>query len=124
MKLKDDHSLNVPLIKGKIQVRTIKNIHILDIESIIRCEASKNYTTIYLQNEKSILTSRTLKAFETLLPYPMFLRVHQSHLVNSNFIKQIAKQEAVLMLSDNSRIPIACRKHDLISSYLKTVPGL
>jgi two-component system LytT family response regulator len=109
---------------GKIQIRTYKKIFIIDIQDIIRCEACKNYTTIHLNNDKSIVASHTLKDFETLLPYPLFLRVHQSHLVNSKFIKQIAKQEASIMLSDHSRIPIATRKQDLITNYLKTVPGL
>lgn len=106
----------------KIQVRTLKNIYILEIENIIRCESSKNYTTIFLRNEKSILASHTLKDFETLLPYPLFIRIHQSHLVNTNFIKQISRYNASLLLADNSKIPIASRKHELIKLYLKSVP--
>lgn len=109
---------------GKIQVRTLKNIYILDVENIIRCESSRNYTIIYLRNEKSITASHTLKDFENLLPYPMFIRVHQSHLINSNFIKQITRHDAVLMLTDNSKIPMSTRKQELINSFLKSVPGI
>lgn len=109
---------------GKIQVRTSRSIYLVEIQNIVRCEACKNYTTIYLQNEKSIIASHTLKDFESLLPFPMFLRVHNSHLVNSSLIRWINLQEACMLLSDNSRVPIASRKHDLINKYLKSVPGL
>lgn len=108
----------------KIQIRTLKYIHLIDINDIVRCEAYKNYTTIYLQNEKSILASRTLKEFEKILPYPIFLRIHQSHLINSNFIKRIEKMESRICLTDHTILPISIRKHVMISKYLKTLPSI
>jgi two-component system LytT family response regulator len=109
---------------NRIQIRTLKCIYIVNIKDIIRCEANNNYTTIYLQNEKSILASRTLKEFEKLLPYPVFLRIHQSHLVNSNFIKRIEKMESRIYLNDDTILPIAFRKHHLIIQYLETLPAI
>jgi len=109
---------------NKIQVRTLDSIYIVCVKNIIRCEAYKNYTTIFLRDEKSILVSHTLKDFETLLPFPDFMRIHQSHLVNCNYIKRISKQDSCILLTDNSKIPISNRKHDLINEYLKMLPTI
>jgi two-component system LytT family response regulator len=108
----------------KIIIRTSESIYFVQKEKIIRCEADKNYTTIYQVEEKSILVSRTLKDFELLLPPPNFIRIHQSHLINVNFIKRIEKQESRIQLIDNSYVPIASRKHDLIKEYVSTIPTL
>lgn len=109
---------------NRIQIRTLESIHIIEKRNIIRCEACRNYTTIYLLNEKSILASHTLKDFEELLPYPLFLRIHQSHLVNTNYIKRIEKQEACMFLFDDTIIPIAYRKRNVLSEYLKSLPSV
>lgn len=106
---------------NKIVVRTTENIYIIPKELIIRCEAYRNYTTIYQQGERGILASQTLKEFEDLLPYPQFLRVHQSHLVNTSFIKLINKTDCCLLLSDNSRVPIAYRKREQLMEYVKSI---
>lgn len=108
----------------KIIIKTSESIYFIQKENIIRCEAYKNYTTIHQSNEKSILASRTLKDFEAILTPPDFIRVHQSHLVNVNFIKRIEKQESRIQLFDNSFVPIACRKHELLMDYVNTIPAL
>ena len=109
------------LRSDKMVIRTTESIYIIPKELIIRCEACRNYTTIYQQGEKGILASQTLKEFEDLLPYPQFLRVHQSHLVNTSFIKLISKTDCCLLLSDNSRVPIAYRKREQLMKYVKSI---
>jgi two-component system, LytTR family, response regulator len=113
-----------PQIAERIQIRTVENIHIIETKNIIRCEACKNYTIIYVLNEKCILVSHTLKNFETILSYPFFLRVHQSHLINTGFIKCIEKQNSKVLLLDNSTIPYSVRKFHLLLDYLKSLPGV
>jgi two-component system LytT family response regulator len=116
--------LHMPSIRyenDKIVVRTSENIYIIWKENIVRCEAYRNYTTIYQLYEKKILVAQTLKDFEAMLSYPQFIRVHQSHLVNTSYMKRINKIESFLHMADNSRIPIACRKRELLMGYVKSI---
>ena len=80
----------------------------LKIEEIIRCEAEGNYTNIYLKNGKSVFVCRQLGKIETLLSSYGFLRIHYSHLVNLNCIKQYFKEkDGRILLSNGDFIPIA-----------------
>jgi two-component system LytT family response regulator len=110
-----------PFYSNKIVVKTIEDIHIIPKNKIIRCEACRNYTTIFQEGEKDILASQTLKDFENMLVYPHFLRVHQSHLVNTDFIKRIDKMDCTLILNDNTRVPIAHRKKEQLMEYVRSI---
>lgn len=106
---------------GKIVIKTTESIFIIPKDKIIRCESCRNYTTIYQEGGKGILASQTLKDFEDLLPYPQFLRVHQSHLVNTNYIKRIDKMDCSLFLNDGTQVPIAHRKKEQLMDYVKSL---
>lgn len=90
-------SLGVPTKEGVI---------FLAITSIIRCEASSNYTVIYLESGKKIMVSRTLKDLENALPVHNFIRVHKSHLINVKKIAQYYRKEGSIQLQDGSNIPL------------------
>jgi len=65
----------------KLVIPTTEGMHILNVEDIVRCESSSNYTTFYLADKTSVLASKTMKEYETLLRPAGFERVHKSHLV-------------------------------------------
>ncbi len=106
---------------GKIVIKTTESIFIIPKDKIIRCESCRNYTTIYQEGGKGILASQTLKDFEYMLPYPQFLRVHQSHLVNTNFIKRIDKMDCSLYLNDGTQVPVAHRKKEQLMDYVRSI---
>ena len=59
------------------------------------------------------LISKTLKEVESLLQGHGFLRVHQSHLVNLNHIKQYVKSDGgYLVMTDNSNITVSRAKKE------------
>lgn len=98
---------------GKILVPTINGFELLDVEEIIRCESDINYTTLFLKDKKKLLVARTLKEFESLLQDHNFFRVHNSHLVNLQFIKSYHKGKGgVVYLSDGSQVEVSSRRKD------------
>lgn len=103
----------------KIVLKTAESIFLVSIQDIVRCEASGNYTKFYLQNQKPVLVSHTLKEYDDLLQGYKFFRVHQSHLVNLEHIVRIDKADGgVLILSDNQNCPISTRKKDALIKAL------
>jgi len=94
---------------------------LVDIASIIRCEASVNYTIFHIENSKTLTISKTLKDFEELLPRDKFVRVHQSHLVNLEKVHKYYKTDGgYLLMNDNSTVSISRRKRvDLEKYFLK-----
>lgn len=106
----------------KIVVPTSDGMHVIRLSDIIRLESSSNYTTFYLNNEKNLLASKTLKEFDMMLEGYSFLRIHKSHLVNVNFLKKYVQTDGgYLVLEDGSRIPVANRKKEYLMTLLKSL---
>lgn len=100
---------------GKLVLRTLTDIHIVEVKDIIHCVSDNTYTTFYFNNNEKLLVSKSLSEFEAILDKFGFVRVHQSHLVNVNCIKRIEKTEGGLVyLSDGSSVPVSSRRKPLL----------
>lgn len=106
----------------RIALSTSDGIHLFNINEIIRCAAEDNYTTFYLKNGKTILISKTLKEYEDMLSGHGFERIHQSHLINLDYLKSYIKKDGgYVIMADNSHLPISQRKKERLQDYLKTL---
>ena len=104
-------------------ILTVKSHHqiTIDPETIIRCESDTNYTTIHLKDEK-YMVCKTLSHVEQSfknLPTP-FVRIHQSHLINLNRIKDIHKyKQWEITMQDESIIQVSRRKHKALTEQIE-----
>lgn len=106
----------------KIVVPTSDGMHVIKLSDIIRLESSSNYTTFYLNNQKSLLASKTLKEFDNMLSGYNFQRIHKSHLVNMNYLKRYVQTDGgYLILEDGSKIPVANRKKEQLLNTLRNL---
>lgn len=79
-------------------------------QDIIRCEGMSNYTKFYFSNHRSITTSKTIKEYEEILFPHKFIRVHKSHLINSDFVKGYSSHTSNLIMTDDSHVEISRRR--------------
>lgn len=105
----------------RIVLTTLESAGVYDIDQITRCESEGNYTKFYFSTEKPLLVSRTLKEFEEILYGSGFERVHNSHLINLDYVKTYMKSDGgYLIMKDGANIPISQRKKDQIVSILSS----
>ena len=101
--------------RRKLVLRTAESIHLINIQDIIRCEASSGYTEFILKNGKTILVSKGLIEYDDLLSTCGFIRTHQSHLININFIESYEKTEGgYILMQDKTIVPVSNRKKESI----------
>lgn len=106
----------------RIALSNIDGVHLFDINEIIRCESKDNYTMFYIKNNKPMLVSKTLKEYEELLSNQGFIRIHQSHLINLNYLKSYIKKDGgYIVMADNAHLPIAQRKKEQLQEILKAL---
>lgn len=106
----------------RIALSTSNGIHLFDICDIIRCESEDNYTRFYIKNSKPVLISKTLKEYEELLTEHKFERIHQSHLINLNYLKSYIKKDGgYVVMADDSYLPISQRKKERLQEILKSM---
>lgn len=119
-KLLNDSLKNNQRSHERLALHTQDKIHIVNISEIIRCESNVNYTEFYFTNGKKLLVTKTLKDFEDLLSDQGFYRVHQSHLVNTKFIKEFIKTDGgYLLMNDGTNVPVSTRKRPEVIKMLE-----
>lgn len=98
-----------------LALRTSEKIYLLEINNIIRCEADRNYTYFFVQEQKKHIVSQPMKEFEDLLKEFGFIRIHRSHLINIAYIESFDKSDGgYIILKDKTEIPVSRRKKNEI----------
>jgi two-component system LytT family response regulator len=86
---------------GKIVITELGSKRVLQLSDIIAIEAMGAYSTIYSKNGESLLVSKNLKHFETILPEDqIFFRSHKSWIINLEHILQVSKRKGEINLTD------------------------
>ncbi len=112
---------NVDLSKRMV-IPISNGYEVLNIDEIIRCDADNNYTTITLLDKRSILVCKPLKHFSETLKPNGFIRVHQSHLINPQHIKQYIKSDGgYIVLNDDSIVNVARSMKKEINDLFRTL---
>ena len=82
-------------------------------KDITHIETYGNYSFVHLVEGERHLVSKNLKEFEEMLPEPDFFRVHQSHIVNTFFVKKIIKDDGdQIVMEDGVKIPVSRRRKE------------
>lgn len=107
---------------SQIALPTGVGYQIVEIKNIVRCQSDSNYTNIYCKDNNRVLISRTLKEIEELLKDHGFLRIHQSHLINPQYVKGILKHHGgSLIMQDDQEVPVSRQKAKQINEILETM---
>jgi two-component system LytT family response regulator len=103
----------------RIALGSADRIHMVEVKDIIRCESQRNYTLFHLGGNRQLLVTRTLKEFDEMLERYGFYRVHHSHLINLDYLREFVKADGgYAVMSDGSKVPVAVRKKDELLSIL------
>lgn len=79
------------LMIRKVRIPTLNGFTLVNIDDIIRCEASGNYTILFFTNQSPVTACRKLGEYETELKGYGFIRIHKKHLVNISQIIEYNK---------------------------------
>jgi two-component system LytT family response regulator len=107
--------------KSKVALPTFTGYQLEKINSIVYCEADQNYTKIITIRDETILVSKPISYLEEILPTDVFFRIHKSHLVNLNFIKEYKRSEGFqVVLENGTTLDVATRRNQ---DFLKALTG-
>jgi two-component system, LytTR family, response regulator len=88
---------------SRLAIPANDGLEFITVGDIIYCEASGNYTNIYLGDNRKFIVSRTLKEYEDLLQDQDFFRIHNSHLINLNAIKKYIRGDGGQVVMKNDK---------------------
>ena len=94
----------------KIALSTSESIEFVRISDIIQIEAEGSYSTLKFQDQTSLVVSKNLGEFESLLEDHPFYRPHQSHLINLLHVKKVTRLGNEIVMEDGSIAFLSRRK--------------
>jgi two-component system LytT family response regulator len=116
----EDSSSEMVMQFDKILVPTQNGYIFLDAEQIIRIQSANKYSIVFTTDKNQHIVSRALNRFEALLTNKGFLRIHDSHLININYISEFIKgKTGEIKMSDNTIVPVASTKRSLLQTVFK-----
>lgn len=96
-----------------IVLKSVSSIHVVKINDINYCKSDGNYTTFYLDDDKTITIAKPIKDYEKMLRGANFFRAHRSFLINLSQVKSFEKRDnGFITLSGNHEVPLAKNKKD------------
>lgn len=105
------NALDLKKTTERITVSTLEGLLFIDTREIMYCESESNYTRFHLAGSKPVMVSKTLKKVEELLSgNPDFFRIHQSYLVNLNYIQRYVKGDGGELVMKNGSNLLVSRK--------------
>jgi two-component system, LytTR family, response regulator len=89
---------------NKIALPTNDGLEFIKIIDILRIESSSCYSKVFFVNGKMLLVTRLLKDFEEILAPYRFFRVHNSHLINLQYIQKFVRADGGHIIMENGDI--------------------
>ena len=116
-----EEMMQIALTK-KIALPTQEGLQIIKLDNILYLKASGSYTDFMLKdmNVKKICVSKNMKVYEQVLIQSQFLRVHDSYMVNMNFVEKYVRGEGgYVVLEDGTNIDVSKRRKQLLLDILQ-----
>ena len=103
----------------KIAISSPEGLQFVRLENLLYLEATGNYTHVHTCDKKKYLSSHSLKIFEEILPVHQFLRIHNSYIINLDYVvKYIRGEGGKVVLEGNVNLDISKRKK---ADFLKAI---
>ena len=107
---KENHTLAIPTLEGA---------EFVEVQEINHLKADSNYCALFLNDGTKLVVSKPLKHFDDILQDHGFLRVHQSYLINTIYIKSYRKGAGGnLILKNGTVIPISRSYKNNVNEFM------
>lgn len=106
-------------IPSTICLKSYRDYQYLDTNDILYLRADNNTTDFIMKDGNTISAFKTLKTFEQRLPNN-FIRIHQSYILNTNYVSRISYGKAICTLKLNKQqLPFSKSYKENIDSLKK-----
>lgn len=104
----------------KMVLPMMEGFEVVTLKEVVWCDADDNLTVIHLSDGTKRTVCRTLKFYEDILNDYDFVRVHKSHIVNINYVKQYKKGKGgeIILTTGRSVNVSLSRKNAFLERFL------
>jgi DNA-binding LytR/AlgR family response regulator len=103
-----------------ICIKSYSDYHFVNLQDILYLKSDNNTTDIQLCNGNTVNAFKTLKHFETTLPF-YFLRIHKSYIVNINQVSRIHFSKSKCYLNYDEILPFSLNYRDNVEAIIRKI---
>ena len=98
----EEHSITITgdSTDAKICIKSYGDYQFVSLSEVVYLKADNNTTDFFLESGRKLTAYKTLKYYENNLP-AYFYRIHNSHIINSNFVTRISTGKSLCYLNGN-----------------------
>lgn len=111
---------NLTNIPTNICIKSYSDYQFVNLQDVAYLKADNNTTDIQMENGKTVNAYKTLKHFESTLPF-YFLRIHKSYIVNINHVSRIHFSKSKCYLNYNEILPFSLTYKDNIDAIIRKI---
>ncbi len=102
----------------KVVLPVMEGFEVVRMSDIMHCQASGNFTEIFLTSGEKKLICRPLKHFEEILGEAGFMRIHRTHLINLEYVVGYLKGKAgQVRLEDGTEVQVSTMYKKELMAY-------
>ena len=102
-----------------LAIPTLDGAEFIEVKDLVYLSADSNYCHLFFANGSKMMVSKPLKHFANILVDHHFLRIHQSHMINTSYIKSYRKGLAgSIILKDGTTLPISRSCKSAVNHFL------
>lgn len=105
-------------ITTSLCIKSYSDYQFVNLQDVTYLKADNNTTDIQMENGKTVNAYKTLKHFESSLPF-YFLRIHKSYIVNINHVSRIHFSKSKCYLNYNEILPFSLTYKDNIDAIIR-----
>jgi two-component system, LytTR family, response regulator len=106
---------NIPVIV----LPTSKGIIVIPVQEIIRIQSISNYSKLFFKDGKTLVVAKVLRWFQEQNSLFSFIRIHRTHFININSVKNYSGGKTGLLFLQNGEIfSVAKRKKSTVAGRL------
>ena len=99
-----------------------KGFKFIEPGSVMRCEARGQHTLVYMLTGENVLFAKSLEFMEELLTEYSFVRVHDAHLINTEYVSfYLQENGGFVMMKDGAEIKITRNKRNMLLKRMEAV---
>jgi two-component system LytT family response regulator len=92
----------------KIAIGHSKGVLLVKLVDVLYFKSSGNYTEIHLRSGEKHIDSRTLKSYQEMLVDSVFMRIHQSYVVNTDLVNGYSTEDGhFAIMENNDQLPVS-----------------
>jgi len=112
-----------------IVLATCNGVIVIPVQQIIRIQSISNYSKLFFTDacpetggRKTLVVAKVLRWFHEQEALSSFIRIHRTHFVNSNYIKNYCGSKAgLLFLHNGEKFSVARRKKAVVTELVKSI---